>query len=168
MNPDLDAYERRGDLSAPHALTSADKRRQRQAEEISEAVAKQFRENPPPSIPGDIRREIAHVLKLPKMPWELMRWCVRWFCGHESEHIAHWTHKSIHAAFSFPRCRECGKDPAVVVAAEAVGLVEPKPEPVVTAADPLTGRRRKDLEARALKLEAELAAIRVQLQQRDL
>lgn len=56
------------------------------------------------------------------------------------------------------RCPDCGMDPATIVAFERIGPVEPpKPPP------PRARVRRKTMERRLAKLEAEAAALREQL-----
>jgi hypothetical protein len=157
---DLSEYERIGDPNLPYEPTRRDQRRQRQAEEIREAARRQVAGMPPPS-PAAVAR-VAALLKSfrdsPPQPWQLMRWRLRLFCGHLVECTAHYTHKTVHAAFSALRgCPQCGRDPIVIVAAEPLGLAGQPP-----------GRRmrsqkerptRAQLERRVAELEVELSRL---------
>ncbi|GLZ16426.1 hypothetical protein Acsp04_66610 [Actinomadura sp. NBRC 104425] len=85
---------------------------------------------PPPPLPPRQIGEIGRLLGTPKQPHELMRWRLRLYCGHVVEKQAHYTHKTLHSAFTgSTSCPECGLDPATIVDGEAVGLVEEPPGP---------------------------------------
>lgn len=59
-----------------------------------------------------------------------MRWRLRLYCGHVVEKTSHYTHKTLHSAFTGEtRCPECELDPATVVDGEAIGLTEEPPAP---------------------------------------
>jgi hypothetical protein len=99
-------------------------------------------------------------------PWpptperELMCWKLRLYCGHLIEQAAHYTHTTVHSAFTgSARCPECGLDPATIVAAEAVGLVGVPQQPP-TARKRAIRPTREDLERKVRALEAEVARLR--------
>jgi hypothetical protein len=54
---------------------------------------------PPPLSPSQIEN-IREILRNPTPPHELMRWRLRLYCGHVIERRAHYTHKTIHTAFT--------------------------------------------------------------------
>ncbi|GAA4127940.1 hypothetical protein [Actinomadura keratinilytica] len=122
---------------------------------------------PPPLSPRQIEK-IGRLLGTPKQPHELMRWRLRLYCGHVVEEQAHYTHKTLHSAFTgSTSCPECGLDPATIVDGEAVGLVEEPPGPAKPspAAPPRRSTKprkptRAELEARVRELEAEVARLR--------
>ncbi|BAK33121.1 hypothetical protein MLP_01070 [Microlunatus phosphovorus NM-1] len=95
-----------------------------------------------------------------------MRWRLRLYCGHVLERTSHYTHKTLHNAFTgATSCPECGLDPATIVGGEAIGLeAEPKAARVPaapSAAAKRSGRPTKaDLEARVGALEAEIERLR--------
>jgi hypothetical protein len=93
----------------------------------------------------------------------LNRWQLTLFCGHVVERTAHKSYPTYAAAGVLNRaCETCGVDPAFVVDETLLGVaVAPPPTP---PAPKSTSRSRKSLERRAAKLEAELAAVRAQLQ----
>lgn len=55
---------------------------------------------------------------------DLMRWQLRLFCGHEVERIVHKSWKSARSFAGSGACPTCGLDPAVLVDARPIGLVE--------------------------------------------
>lgn len=67
-------------------------------------------------------RSAARLLGRPTPPNELMRWKLRLYCGHVIERAAHYTHKTLHAAFAGSTSPECGLDPATIIDGVAVGL----------------------------------------------
>lgn len=78
---------------------------------------------PPPPMSPSQRETIARLLGRPTPPNELMRWKLRLYCGHVIERTAHYTHKTLHAAFAgSTSCPECGLDPATIIDGEAIGL----------------------------------------------
>lgn len=114
----------------------------------------------PPLSPGKIE-SIGRMLGSPKQPHELMRWRLRLYCGHVVERRAHYTNKTLHAAFTGSvQCIECGLDPATLVDGEAIGLAG---EPPVASPSPARVQRkptRAELEARVRELEAEVERLR--------
>jgi len=90
-----------------------------------------------------------------------MRWRLRLYCGHVVERTAHYTHKTVQAAFTgSTSCPECGLDPATVVDGETIGLQEEPPRPQRAPTPVITARSGKptkaEREARIRELEAEL------------
>ncbi|MFC5180774.1 hypothetical protein [Actinomadura harenae] len=122
---------------------------------------------PPPLSPRQIEK-IGRILGPPKQSHELMRWRLRLYCGHMVEKQAHYTHKTLHSAFTVSTpCPECGLDPATIVDAEAIGLVEEPPgaaKPARDASPRRTIRARKptraELGAKVRELEAEIERLR--------
>lgn len=83
---------------------------------------------PPPPMSPTQREEIGRLLSTRTPPAQLMRWRLRLFCGHVVERTAHYTHKTLHNAFTgSAACTECGLDPATIVDGEAIGLVAEPP-----------------------------------------
>ncbi len=131
-----------------------------------------------PEMPDGVARNLAHVLETflgfepnddgelvprPRPPVPLMRWRLRYYCGHEAERTAHASHTTVHNAFTGTQgpCAECGADPVVIVAARAVGLVDlPKPvrrrRPAPKRAEALRERRDR-LAAELAKVDRDLA-----------
>ncbi|WP_207568358.1 hypothetical protein, partial [Mycobacteroides abscessus] len=67
----------------------------------------------------------------PNPPTEMMNWRLRLYCGHTVECSRHYSHKTVHSAFTGSvKCTECGRDPATIIDARAVGLVAQPPEPL--------------------------------------
>jgi hypothetical protein len=87
-----------------------------------------------------------------------MRWRLRLYCGHIVERQAHFTHKTLRAAFTGSvTCSECGLDPATIVDGAAVGLASAPVD--ASRSVPVRGPRKKtraELEARVRELEAEV------------
>lgn len=115
---------------------------------------------PMPLSPGQIEA-VGRLLGRPKPRHELMRWRVRLYCGHVVEKRAHYTHKTLQAAFTgSTACPECGLDPATIVDGQAVGLAgEPPGAPKPAAVAPRKPTKA-ELERRVRELEAEVARIR--------
>lgn len=121
----------------------------------------------PPLSPSKLE-EIARILGAPKPPHELVRWRLRLYCGHVVEKRSHFTHTTLHSAFTASTlCDQCGLDPATIVDGEAIGLVEEPPgAPKGMHAAPTrrsTAPRkptRAELEAKVRKLEAEVERLR--------
>lgn len=111
------------------------------------------------------RETLGRLLSNRTPPHELMKWRLRLYCSHVVERTAHYTHKSIHAAFTGGlSCPECGLDPAVIVDGEAIGLLEHPAR--AQAPESLTGEptrahkpTKAELEARVRELEAEVARL---------
>ena len=114
---------------------------------------------PPPS-PSQIER-LRQILGKPTAPHELMRWRLRLFCGHVVETTAHFTHKSVNAAFSGSvACLACGLDPAVIIDGTAVGLAGEPPALRMARPSRKPKPTRTELETKIQKLEAELEHLR--------
>lgn len=97
---------------------------------------------------------------------ELTRWQLTLYCGHVVERTAHSSYATYSVAGGGLRaCEVCGVDPAFVVNEKALGPVTPDP-PSPPPRTPMP-QARKALERRAAKLEAELAAVRAELQAGD-
>lgn len=120
---------------------------------------------PSPPMSPEQRESIVHLLGRPTPPQELMRWRLRLYCGHVVERTAHYTHKTLHAAFTgSTSCPECGLDPATIVDGEAIGL---KAEPAECAPSRASTKHKRsgkptkaELEARVRELEAEVQRLR--------
>jgi hypothetical protein len=121
----------------------------------------------PPLSPSKLE-EIARILGAPKPPHELMRWRLRLYCGHVVEKRSHFTHTTLHSAFTGSTSRDqCGLDPATIVDGEAIGLVERAPGTPNNARAAPTRRRtalrkptRTELETKVRELEAEIKLLR--------
>lgn len=116
---------------------------------------------PPPPLSSTQIDDIRRILSQPKRPEELMRWRLRLYCGHVVEKQAHYTHTTLHAAFTGPtKCAECGLNPATIVDGRAIGLqVEPaQPRTPATAGVPARPTRAQ-LESRVRELEAEMSRL---------
>lgn len=97
---------------------------------------------------------------------ELTRWQLTLYSDHVVERTAHSSYATYRAAGSgLPACEVCGVDPAFVVDEKSLGPVMPAPPSPPPRAP--TPRARKALERRAVKLEAELAAVLAELQAGD-
>jgi hypothetical protein len=121
----------------------------------------------PPLSPAR-REEIGRILGAPKRPHELMRWRLRLYCGHVVEKQSHFTHVTLHSAFTgSTSCHQCGLDPATIVDGEALGLVDEahgasksvRAAPTRRSAG-LRKPTRAELEAKVRQLEAEIERLR--------
>lgn len=158
---DLDRYERLGDPDIAVTLDRRADRRQQEAETIHEHARAEAAKAPPMS--AETAEKIVRLLSVRTPPCELMRWRLRLYCGHVVERTAHIEHRSVHAAFMGGRaCEECGFDPATIVAARALGAVEPPPKQA-TSLQP----ERELIKQRIAKLEAELGRLRADLAASD-
>lgn len=117
---------------------------------------------PPPPSPGQIDQLRRLLFSNPTQPHELMRWRLRLYCGHIVEKTAHYTHKTVHAAFTgSTSCAECGLAPATIVDAEPIGLAgDPPATPRNAPSPPVRKPTRAQLEARVRDLEAEIEELR--------
>jgi hypothetical protein len=96
----------------------------------------------------------------PTPPHLLMRWRLRLYCGHVVERTAHAEHPTVQRAFSAQAsCPECGLDPATIVAARALGVVDSPPTPPSRKKPSIQTLRRKHEKA-----EAEVARLKAQLE----
>ncbi|MGO1510427.1 MAG: hypothetical protein ACTHW4_07630 [Actinomycetales bacterium] len=117
---------------------------------------------PPPLSPRQIE-ELSRIFSRPTPPHELMRWKLRLYCGHVVTKTSHYTHKTLHAAFTgSTSCHECGLDPATIVDGEAIGLAGERPIAPPQPAQPSVTRRptKAQLEARVRALEQEVERLR--------
>lgn len=94
-----------------------------------------------------------------------MMWRVRLFCGHVVEKTAHYTHKTLQAAFvGHVPCPECGLDPATIVDGQARGLLEQSARAQTgrSAGEPTRARKptKAELEAKVRELDAEVVRLR--------
>jgi len=114
----------------------------------------------PPLSPTQIA-DIRRILSRPTRPGELMRWRLRLYCGHVVEKRAHYSHTTLHAAFTGrARCPQCGLDPATIVDGRAIGLqAEPAPRTPGNMAVPARPTKSR-LESRVRELEAEITQLR--------
>lgn len=113
---------------------------------------------PPPLSPGQIE-SLRKILGSPTPATELMQWKLRLYCGHTVVRTAHKSHKSASSAFLGwgQDCSVC-EQPAAIVDAKAVGLLE---SPPVTRPVPKPARvTRAQLEQRVLELEAEVLRLK--------
>lgn len=119
---------------------------------------------PPLPLSPKIIEDIGRILGKPKEPHELMVWRLRLFCGHVVERRAHYTHRTVHAAFTGSvSCPECGLNPAVIIDGEAIGLAgEPPSAPrrKTTPSSPQVKPTKAQLAARVRELEAEVERLR--------
>jgi hypothetical protein len=116
----------------------------------------------PPLSPSQIA-ELSDLFarREPTPPHLLMRWRLRLYCGHTVEKQAHYSHRTVHSAFTgLLACTDCGLDPATVVDARAIGLAGEPPTHSAPAPPPQS-RPKAALEARVRELEAELNALRL-------
>lgn len=134
---DLNEYERRGDLDAPIAPTMAQVRRQKERERIWEAISRQTANAPKKLSPAQTTRLgliMGRALVNSPDPHELMRWRLRLFCGHIVEDTSRVEHTDVDSAFAESRrCPECGREPVIIVDAEAIGIAGDPPEPDASA-----------------------------------
>ncbi|OLT43330.1 hypothetical protein BJF86_00540 [Serinicoccus sp. CNJ-927] len=125
---DLTEYEQRGGLETPFELTKKHQRAQEESGRIREH-AHRLAQQAPPLRPGQVS-ELSRLLGHRTPPHELMRWRLRLYCGHVVETTSHYTHKTLHSAFTGSTCcPECELDPATIVDGEAIGLAEEPPAP---------------------------------------
>ncbi|MGW6568446.1 hypothetical protein [Streptomyces sp. NPDC054975] len=158
-----------------YELTREDHRRQKQSEEISEAVRLQVDEDIAKCQAGPARAErrrqaFANVAKLmqsfKKADREIMRWRVRLYCGHIMEREAHYTYADPLSAGSYGRrCPECGGVRQTIVAFEPIGLRGAPPEETGPLPPPPPAKKptRADLEQRVKSLEKENERLRAKL-----
>lgn len=120
---------------------------------------------PAPPLSPEQRETIGKVFSTRTPPQQLMKWRLRLFCGHVAEETAHYTHKTLHGAFTgSTACPECGLDPATVVDGEAVGLVEEPAAARVAGGSASAATRagkptKAELGAKVQELEAEVARL---------
>lgn len=158
VNP-MEGYESIPDPGAGWQPSKREIRRQREAEDIRQHAREAAAKAPPMS--DETRARVVSLLSRPTPKHELMRWRLRLFCGHVVTRTAHYTHTTVHGAFTgSTRCTECDVDPATIIAAEAIGLVEQRPgvKPAARSTDD-----RSRLERAILRHERELARLRAEL-----
>jgi hypothetical protein len=118
------------------------------------------------TTPAPVAANVARAWELllrqdPTPPYMLMRWRLRLYCGHDVERTAHSENRTAERAFSaLMSCPECGLDPATIVAARALGVVESPPAPPAPEKPSARTLRRK-----LAKAEAEVARLKAQLEQ---
>lgn len=164
---DFTEYERRGNLETPFELTKKHQRAQEESERIREH-AHRFAQQAPPLKPEQVA-ELSRLLGHRTPRHELMRWRLRLYCGHVVEKTSHYTHKTLHSAFTgSTRCPECELDPATIVDGEAICLAGECPAPLKPVT-PTQSRRptKADLETRVQELEEEVDQLRRELDSRD-
>jgi hypothetical protein len=155
----IEGYELIPDAGDGWQPSKREIRRQREAEDIRRHARELAAKAPPMS--DETRARVAALLSRRTPKHELMRWRLRLFCGHVVTRTAHHGHTTVHGAFTgSTRCTECGLDPATIVAAEAIGLVEERPgvKPVARSTDECAG-----LERAIVRHERELARLRAEL-----
>jgi hypothetical protein len=117
-------YESHGTPLAEYQLTRADHRCQEERERRAEYIRRVVDSAPPLSAETASRiRELLGPFQ-PPSPSDYMRWRVRLYCGHIQEVACLLSKTRPH---SEARCRECGKDPSVIVAFEPIGPFEDLP-----------------------------------------
>ncbi|MEU8076072.1 hypothetical protein AB0B31_11535 [Catellatospora citrea] len=152
----LEAYE----------LTKADHRAQSTSDRIGEAAAAMTRSEQAQEAadPELARRRVESTKEALLMIFshrtpdrDLMRWRFRLYCGHIMETTWH-RETERPTSLSSQRCPQCGKDPAVIVAYEPLGLVD---EPPSASPGPAVPPRltRTQLERRIKDLEGQLAEV---------
>lgn len=132
-------------------------------EELGPSIGKS---TPAPVAANLVRVAESMLLRPPTPGRDLMRWRLRLFCGHVAERTAHRSHLTARAAFTLSRCEECGLDPATIVAAEPLGLVEP---PIPNTPDPpdVVDGERARIEARLTALRDEVTSLERRLAEKD-
>ena len=158
-------YEHVGDPVAPYELTRADHRRQKQAIEIVEYVHDMLERKPPPPLTSRHINALRQLLSVPTSLTELMQWRLRLYCGHVAERTAHYTHRTVQAAFTGSvTCSTCGLDPATIVAAQPLRrLQEPKTRTVTPQVPDKRTPTLRDYKRQVSELEAENRQLRLQL-----
>lgn len=155
----MEGYEHIPDVGDDWLPSKREERRQRQAEEIRQQARAMAASAPP--LSQETLQQMAAIMSRPTPKHELMEWRLRLFCGHVVKRAAHASHTTVHGAFTgSTRCPECGLDPATIVAAEAVGLVEERP-PQPKATKPEAERAR--IEKAIARHERELERLRAEL-----
>lgn len=111
----------------------------------------------PPLSPAQIGR-LSTLMSTKTPQHELMIWKLRLYCGHTVERQAHYSHRTVQAAFTGSiKCAECGCDPATIIDARAKGLAERPNQP---AKVPVPRKpTRAALERRVIELEAQIARL---------
>ena len=105
-------------------------------------------------------KSISEIFEYKTPDHDLMRWRLRLFCGHVVEQRAHYTHKTVPAAFVERACPECNLDPATIIDAEPIGLVSERPLPRAARNPKPAKPTRSQLESRVRELESEMARLR--------
>lgn len=155
-----------------YQLTRHDHGWQRTSERIREAVVRevareQAEEEADPELRarrGAALERASDILRNSHQPdWQLMRWRVRLYCGHIAETRRHCTLRepTMHGSSSM-RCPECGKDPAVIVAYEPLGLLARSPHGDVPCEPRPSKPSRAQLERRVAELEAEVSRLKAE------
>jgi hypothetical protein len=155
----MEGYESIPDAGDDWQPSKREIRRQGEAENIRRHAQAAAAKAPP--LSDETRLRVAALLSRPTPKYELMRWRLRLFCGHIVTRTAHYTHTTVHGAFTgSTHCTECDLDPATIVAAEAIGLVEERlsVEPAGRSTD-----ERARLKRAIMRHERELARLRVEL-----
>jgi hypothetical protein len=153
-------YEELGDPLADWSPSKQDKRRQAQSEQLRHHAHESVKDLPP--LAPESIKAVASVLSHATPAHELMLWRLRLYCGHLVERSAHFTHKTVHAAFmASTSCPDCGLGPATIVAAEAIGLVSEPPHPIERK--PVAPRRAKQIEQLIARREREIMQLREEL-----
>ena len=139
----MEGYEHIPDFGDDWQPSKRAVRRQREAEEIRQHARTMAASAPP--LSEETLRQVAATMSRPTPKHELMEWRLRLFCGHVVKRSAHASHTIVHGAFTgSTRCPECGLDPATIVAAEAIGLAEERPQqPEATSTAAEQGRIEK-------------------------
>ncbi|MCC9707890.1 hypothetical protein E4N62_23080 [Streptomyces sp. MNU76] len=114
-------YESHGTPLAEYRLTRDDHRRQEEKER-STAYVRRVVDSAPP-LSAEVASKLRDLLgPFPRRsPSDYMRWRVRLYCGHIQE-VACLLSEPRPA--SEARCKECGKNPSVIVAFEPDGPFE--------------------------------------------
>jgi hypothetical protein len=138
MNSNID-YRSHGVPLEMYELTRKDHRDQKTAESIHDAVKSaaakwEAEETADPELRETRRKTIERARNMlftfasQTHDYGLMRWRVRLYCGHIVETRRHCTidAPTRHGSSSMP-CRECGMDPAQIVAYEPLGMAAKPP-----------------------------------------
>jgi hypothetical protein len=155
----MEDYEHIPDPGDGWQPTNRDIRRQRQSEDIR-SHAREMAASAPPLSQQTLER-LATLLSRPTPRHDLIEWRLRIFCGHVVTRTAHHTHTTVHAAFTGSvKCGECGLDPATIIAAEAIGRLEPHRSEASSRPRSLDRQR---IEAEIARHERAVARLRTKL-----
>jgi len=117
---DLTRYDGLGTTDSAEPPTPKQHRAQAQAEEIA-AYAKRIAADAPPLSASQIAKLRVLLQSGSDRATPTVIWQLRLFCGHRVELRAATEYTSASDAFRpFPRCEECGLEPATILAAKPV------------------------------------------------
>jgi hypothetical protein len=146
-----------------YELTRRDRQWQRSLQEIQEHARREAANMPP--LPDEVLEKVAMPLSQATPDSQIMRWCMRLFCGHIIQARRHYTmtRPTDHGSSS-QRCPECGMDPAAIVAYEPLGLAaEPTAAPAAPRSRARSSVSKAELQEENARLREELRRLRARL-----